>query len=103
MEQLEGEELDDIEAVELQPVPLTSSVLKEVEAKWLVEMFEYFERNPQIIVHGFLRSGISAALDGELVESNEEGTEESDDSGSSSDESTFDEESEDSSLEESDS
>lgn len=61
LEQLAGEESDDIEAAELQPIPLTISVLKEVEAKWLVELFEYFEQNPQISIHGFLRSGISAA------------------------------------------
>lgn len=37
-----GEE--DIESVELQPVPLTLSVLKEIEAKWLVEMLVRIHR-----------------------------------------------------------
>ena len=76
-EQLEGENEEDIEAVELEPIPLPISVVKEVEAKWLVEMFEYFQNNPQIIVNGFLRSGISAALDNESIESEEEGGDDS--------------------------
>ena len=40
-------------------------------------MFEYFEQNPQIIVNGFIRAGISSALDGKDVESDVEDTEES--------------------------
>ena len=69
---------------------LALSVLKELEAKWLVEMSEYFA---QIIVHGFLRSGISAALDGR--NDNEDTEASSDDSESSSDEeSSLDEDSE---------
>ena len=30
-----------------------------------MQMFEHFENNPQIIVNGFIRSGITGALDGE--------------------------------------
>ena len=87
-EQLEGENEEDIEAVELEPIPLPISVVKEVEAKWMVEMFEYFQNNPQIIVNGFLRSGISAALDNESIESEEEGGDDSEKS--SGDESSGD-------------
>ena len=87
-EQLEGENEEDIEAVELEPIPLPISVVKEVEAKWMVEMFEYFQNNPQIIVNGFLRSGISAALNNESIESEEEGGDDSEKS--SGDESSGD-------------
>ena len=87
-EQLEGENEEDIEAVELEPIPLPISVVKEVEAKWMVEMFEYFQNNPQIIVNGFLRSGISAALDNESIENEEEGGDDSEKS--SGDESSGD-------------
>lgn len=96
MEQL-GEELDDIESVELQPVPLPISVIKEVEAKWLVEMFEYFQNNPRIIVNGFIRSGITAALD---RKSDEESDGSDAFSGDETDTSSQDSSCEDSSLEE---
>ena len=51
----------DIETCELEPIDLSLSVLKEVGAKWLVEMAKYFEDNPMIIVNGFIRSGIIGA------------------------------------------
>ena len=41
-------------------------MLKEIGAKWLVEMFEYICDNPQIIVNCFIHSGITAAFDGDL-------------------------------------
>ena len=49
----------------IEPISLAHSILKEVEAQWLMQMFEHFENNPQIIVNGFIRSGITGALDGE--------------------------------------
>ena len=51
----------DIETCELEPIDLSLSVLKEVGAKWLVEMAKYFEDNQMIIVNGFIRSGIIGA------------------------------------------
>ena len=60
--QLEG---CDIESTELQPVDLSLPRLKELGAKWMVEMSEYLAENPQIIVNGFIKSGIAGALDGE--------------------------------------
>ena len=39
-------------------------VVKEIGANFLVEMSEYFAKNPQIIVNGFVKSGISTALEG---------------------------------------
>ena len=43
-------------------VNLGLPMLKELEAKCLVEMVEYIADNPQIIVNGFFRSGITGAL-----------------------------------------
>jgi len=40
------------------------TVMKEIGAQWLVDMAEYISGNPQFIVNGFLRYGITAALDG---------------------------------------
>ena len=40
MEQLEGRDLDDLEAAELQPINLRMPILKETGAQWLVEMAE---------------------------------------------------------------
>lgn len=60
MKQLDGKEN---ETVDLEPINLGLPMLRELGAKWLVEMAEYFEENPQIIVNGFIRAGIAAALD----------------------------------------
>ena len=59
--QLDGR---DPESTDLEPVSLSQPVLKELGAKWLVQMSEYFAVNPQIIVNGFVKAGITAALDG---------------------------------------
>jgi hypothetical protein len=61
MKQLEGKDLD---SSDLEPINLGSAVVKEKSAKWLVELAEYFGKNPQIIVNGFIKTGIAAALDG---------------------------------------
>ena len=39
-------------------------MLKELGAKWLEQMAKYFAENPKIIVNGFVKAGITAALDG---------------------------------------
>ena len=65
MQQLDGRELDDLEEVELEPTELGIPLLKEVGAKWLVDMAEYVSDNPQFIVHGFIQSGISGAIEGQ--------------------------------------
>ncbi|MCG8626916.1 MAG: hypothetical protein MJE68_33560, partial [Proteobacteria bacterium] len=61
MKQLEGRE---IESAKLQPINLGMPVLKELGARWIVEMAAYFGENPQIIVNGFVKTGIAEALDG---------------------------------------
>ena len=63
MKQLEGQDIDDLEMVELQPIDLGLPALKEIGAKWLVDMASYVSENPQFIVNGFIRSGITGALD----------------------------------------
>ena len=63
MKQLDGK---DIETSELEPIDLSMKAVKEQGAKWLVEWAEYMADNPQIIVNGFIKAGISAALDGNL-------------------------------------
>lgn len=59
--QLDGR---DAESTELEPVSLSLPVLKELGAEWLVQMSKYFA-NPQIIINGFVKAGITAALDGQ--------------------------------------
>ena len=49
--------------MELQPVDLGMAALKEVGGKWLVNMSNYISDNPQIIVNGFIHTGIAGALD----------------------------------------
>ena len=60
MKQLDGKE---DEATNIQPINLGLPMLKELGAKWLIQMAEYLADNPQIIVNGFLRAGITGALD----------------------------------------
>ena len=60
-EQLSDE--SDIQSTNVQPINLGLPVLKELGAKWMVEMSEYFAANPQIIVNGFVKAGIAGALD----------------------------------------
>lgn len=38
------------------------------QAKWLVQMAEYFSENPQFVVNGFIRAGITSALDHDYIE-----------------------------------
>ena len=64
MEQLEGRDLDDLEAAKLQPINLRMPTLKEIGAQWLVEMAEYISENLQFIVNSFIRSGITRASGG---------------------------------------
>ena len=47
----------------LEPVDLSLPLMKELGAKWLTEMAEYLSANPQFVVNGFIRSGITHALD----------------------------------------
>ena len=63
MMQLDRRDMNDLAAAEIQPVNLSMSVLKEVGAKWLVEMANYISANPQFIVNGFVCSGITGVLD----------------------------------------
>ena len=48
----------------LEPIDLSMAVIKNVSAKWFVEMAEYIGDNPQFIVNGFAKAGICRALDG---------------------------------------
>ena len=57
-----------MEELEIQPLDLSMSAMKEVSAKWLVNAVIYIRDNPGIIVNGFIRSGILGALDGEASE-----------------------------------
>ena len=36
--------------------------MKHVGAQWLVEAFDYIQDNPSIIINGFIKSGITAAV-----------------------------------------
>ena len=47
----------------LEAIDLPLSLLRELGAGWLVEMFQYITNNPQFIVNGFARAGITGALD----------------------------------------
>ena len=61
IKQLDGQDLD---TSDLDPIDLSSAVVKEKSARWLVELADYMAANPQIIVNGFMRTGITGALDG---------------------------------------
>ena len=61
--QLDGEDVENLEDLELQLINLGMPAMKELGAKWLVNAAQYISDNPQIIVNGFLHSGITGALD----------------------------------------
>ena len=46
--------------------------MKELGANWIEQMVEYISDNPEFIVRGFVRSGISLALDGINIEEDSE-------------------------------
>ena len=89
MKQL-GQRDDDLEAAEIQPVEMGLPLMKEISAKWLVDMAQYLSDNPQIIANGFIRSGIPGALDG-LQEDMNSGNESSQEDYSSYESDTSDE------------
>ena len=64
LKQLEGQDISTLETLEPQPIDLSLPALKEIGAKWLVDMADYICENPQFIVNGFIKSGITGALDG---------------------------------------
>ena len=59
-----AEQLQESSIEELEPIDLGLPILKELGAKWLVEMATYISQNPQFVVSGFVKAGISRALDG---------------------------------------
>ena len=86
IEQLEGR---DLESTELEPISLGMASMKELMAEWLVQMADFFADNPSTIVNGFVKSGITSALDRDWDKSEEEESEEESDT-----EDDFDQESE---------
>ena len=50
------------EKQEIQPVDLRLSVVKPLGAKWMIELFDHFKQQPQIIRNGFSAAGISDCL-----------------------------------------
>ena len=65
--------MDNFEAAEIQPVDMSMQVVKEVGAKLLVDMAEFIGENPQFVVNGFIKSGITGALD-QIADNDEEDT-----------------------------
>ena len=55
---------DEIEECNLEPIGLSMARMKEVGADWLVQMAAYVADNPQFLVNGFIKAGITGALDG---------------------------------------
>ncbi len=47
---------------DLEPVDLSTSQMKCVEAQWLVNLVDHLSQSPDIIVNGFITSGISPSL-----------------------------------------
>ena len=46
------------ESDEVKPVDLHLSIVKPLDTKWLMEMYDHFKGNPQIIRNGFRKSGL---------------------------------------------
>ena len=52
------------------PVDLSSVNMKHAGAQWLVRMYEHISSCPHLVVNGFLKAGISQAIDGALTTCN---------------------------------
>ena len=63
MLQLEGKSDEEIEVFDLDPIDLSMARMKEVSADWLVQMADYIGENPSFLVNGFIKAGITGALD----------------------------------------
>ena len=70
-----SQQIDELEGdvAALQPIDMGLSRMKELGANWIEQMVEYISDNPEFIVRGFVRSGISLALDGVDDEEDSEG------------------------------
>ena len=78
--QLQGKDFRELEEAELLPIDLSMPVMKEVGAKWLVEMADYLSDTPQLVVNGFIQSGITAVIDGVDIDEEELPADHSEDS-----------------------
>ena len=58
-QQLEGQDMD---IVDVEPIDLSMGMVKEIGAKWLVDMVNYIGDNPQFIVNGFIHAEIAKAF-----------------------------------------
>jgi len=63
LQQLRAHRRVSLNQIELNPIDLGMPALKELGAQWLVKMAQYIEDNPQFVVNGFVKAGISKALD----------------------------------------
>ena len=72
--QLQGKNFGELEEAKLLLIDLmdlSMHVMKEVGAKWLVEMADYLSDKPQFVVNGFIQSGITAIVDGVDIDEEE--------------------------------
>ena len=58
-----------MDSTELEPISLNLPCLKVLSAKWIIAAVDHVADNPQIVVHGFIRAGITALLGAEEVTS----------------------------------
>ena len=63
---------EDNDMPNLEPVNLVLPMLKELGAKWLVEVANYFAQNPQMVVNGFIRAEITGVYDNDSSEQQQE-------------------------------
>ena len=61
-------QLNEDDNAPVKPVDFTLPIIRELCAKWIVEMTSYISDHPSIIVNGFICSGITGAIDGDACE-----------------------------------
>jgi len=72
LQQLKANNGVPLNQIELDSIDLGLPALKEFGAQWLVKMVQYIEDNPQFVVNGFIKAGISRALDNGSADLNSE-------------------------------
>ena len=42
----------------LQPVPMQLSIIKPIDAKWMMDLYDYIKSKPELVINGFRNVGI---------------------------------------------
>ena len=75
IQQLHGKSDEELHNFDIPPIDPSMARMKEISAEWIVAMADYICENPlQFLVNGFIKLGITGALDGAKEEDDKDVT-----------------------------